>query len=485
MDAFLRLHQSIYNSQLSDKTAFYIGEIEYSYMELRKAVSGVRNVLSDSSESLVGLVSRDDLHTYASIFAIWLEGKAYSPLPPDSPEERNQSVIHQTEIKLVLDSKGELGFGAEVVHTALLSSDDVVAPKKAEEDNLAYVLFTSGSSGTPKGVSIQRKNLSAFIDALEAFAPLKEDDRVLQMFDLTFDLSVMSFFAPIINGATVYTVPNTVIKPLFIFDLLDDHDITYALMVPSVINYLRKYFDEIDCPKMRYNLFCGEALTAEVVEEWIDCLPNAQVFNVYGPTENTIFCTYYQVKKDSKEQNGVVSIGKEMMGCEMIVVDENNTEVVGQAGELCLAGKQLTPGYWKNEDKNRSSFFDFGGTRYYRSGDQCTVDESGDVMYLGRIDFQVKIQGFRIELAEVEFHAKAILTKKNLVAVAFHNKMGNTELGIAIEGSQFDLDEFKGELKGRMPSYMQPSRITFLNEFPLTRSGKIDRKIITKSFEDE
>jgi acyl-CoA synthetase (AMP-forming)/AMP-acid ligase II len=309
------------------------------------------------------------------------------------------------------------------------------------------------------------------------------------MFELTFDLSVVSYLAPILKGACIYTIPKEEIKYSYIFELMEDYELTFALMVPSILHYLRPYFDEIDCPAMKFSLFCGEALPQDVTEEWSKCIPNATIANVYGPTECTIFCTDYTYKKgeQNKTHNGVLTIGKDMQNTTTIIVDEGNNEVKdGENGELCLSGIQLTPGYWKNEEKNKEVFFykEYRGEniRFYRTGDLCTVDKDGDILYLGRVDFQAKIQGFRVELSEIEFHVKAALNKTNVVAIAFANSIHNTEIGLVIESERFDAKPLLDELKINLPHYMIPTQITFVNSFPLNTNGKTDRKKLKELF---
>jgi D-alanine--poly(phosphoribitol) ligase subunit 1 len=261
-------------------------------------------------------------------------------------------------------------------------------------------------------------------------------------------------------------------------------------MIPTVIHYLRPYFDEIKCQKLKYNLFCGEALPLDVTEAWSRCIPNAKIINVYGPSEATIFCTHYLFDPvfHKKTQNGILSIGKPMKDTYTIVVDEGSRLVKkGETGELCLAGMQLTPGYLNDDVKNKLAFFDleYNGKseRFYKTGDLCFIDSEGDIMYIGRIDAQVKIQGYRVELPEVEFHAKAYLVKTNVVALAFTNNSGSQEIGLLIEAGQFDTSGLMSYLKTKIPFYMVPATIGFEKIFPQNKNGKTDRKELLKRFQ--
>lgn len=476
--------------RFSDRNAFCIADIFYTYQNFGQAISKIRKAIEKTQigSPIVGLVINDDLETYASIVALWLEGKCYVPLHPNWPLERCLDICEQVELDLILDSSDKTRYdGFRVIATSALEySEDFLTPKQDVSDNeLAYILFTSGSTGKPKGVPISRGNVAAFVSAFfEIGFEITEEDKVLQCFDLTFDLSVMSYLVPLLKGACIYTVSDEGAKYMQVSALLDDYQLTVALMAPSIITYLRPYFDEIDLPAMRYSLFCGEALREDVTSEWADCLPNAEIYNVYGPTEDTIFCTYYKFNRDgaNKNHNGVLSIGKAMTSGKVDVFGEDGRRTsAGELGELCLAGNQLFLGYWKNEAKTKESFFITpDGTRYYKSGDLCYYDEEGDIMYSGRIDHQAKIQGFRVELGEIEFHAREFLKDKNVVCLAFDNDKGLTEIAMFIESDEFAMDDMTAYMRTKMPSYMIPTRILFIPVFPLNSNDKIDKKQLKK-----
>lgn len=471
------------------RNAFCINEEYFSYSSFIERIAAIAKFLENTGEKNIALIANDDLDTYASIFAIWFTGKVYIPLNPDTPEDRNQNVINQVQSKTVLDSRNPVtkesdNFNASISYLELgLSYSNF-------DNQLAYIFFTSGSTGEPKGVMITKKNVASFVEAFWAMGyNIDEKDRCLQMFELTFDLSVMSYLIPLLKGACIYTIPKGNIKYSYIFELLDEKELTVALMVPSILNYLRPYFNEINCPKMKYSLFCGEALHTQIVEEWSDCIPNARIDNVYGPTEDTIFCTYYTYNKKNKNDshNGVLSIGKPMLNNLAVVFNDSKPAKINETGELCLAGEQLTPGYFNNSKLNNEMFFNYeyngSDTRFYRTGDLCVLNENGNIDYVGRKDSQVKIQGFRIELSEVEFHTKkAINGKVALVALAIKNAAGNNEIVVVFEAEEFNLDEVKKYLKSQLPSYMIPSRYHFKKPFPLNVNGKTDRKSLTKEF---
>ena len=474
----------------SNLNAFCINERYYTYGEFGKAIAKVVRAINGTnlSGTNIGLVVNDDIETYASIFAIWLEGLAFVPLHPNQPISRGLEIIQDAEVCLVLDSSEEKYFDS--VPTILTNDLVEVHPELTAEvvscDSLAYILFTSGSTGRPKGVQITRKNIGTFIWSFWKTAiSLNQSDRCLQCFDLTFDVSIQSFLAPLTKGACVYTIPHNQIKYSYVYGLLEKHRLTFGAMAPSMIRYLKPYFDEIDIPSMRCNILTAEASPLSLVQEWAECIPNAEIFNFYGPTEATIYCTYQKYNRNSqnKQLNGMLSIGKAMPGIEPIIIS-NGKQILksNEKGELCVSGDQITPGYWKNIRKTEAAFInlniDGAPIRFYRTGDLCYMDDDGDIMLSGRIDHQVKIQGYRIELGEIEYHAREYLKGRNVVASTFNNKSEVLEIALFVEGF-FDRDsDLINYLNNKLPNYMIPSKILSIETFPINTSGKVDRMLL-------
>jgi D-alanine--poly(phosphoribitol) ligase subunit 1 len=475
-----------------ENNAFCIAEKFYTYNEFARHISKIRKSLKSSNHKgkNIGLVANDDIETYASIFSIWLEGFAYVPLHPQQPVDRNLEIISQAEIDLVLCSgNNNLFSNVQTIFTSRLEFEELnLVPEPIPDDDLAYILFTSGSTGKPKGVPIMRHNIGAFMKSFsEAGFKINHSDRCLQCFDLTFDVSIQSFLVPLTNGACTYTIPHDQIKYSYVYGLLEDHQLTFGAMAPSMIRYLRPYFEEINVPSMRYNILTAEASPLDLVTEWSKCIPNAEIYDFYGPTEATIYCTYYKINKkgNNKQLNGMLSIGKAMSGLTAIIINEDgNIQGANQKGQLCISGDQLTPGYWKYPDKTAESFFEkeWKGTikRFYKTGDSCFIDNEGDIMYAGRLDYQVKIQGFRIELSEIEYHTRECLRGQNAVAVAFENNTGNTEIALFVEDEKTDSSALLVYLKSKMPSYMIPDKIYYNKKFPLNSNGKTDRNMLKK-----
>ena len=486
--------------RFSTRNAFYINGLFYNYSDFAQTVSNIRNYLElhfKGKEKLAGFLIYDDLESYASPFGILFAEMGFVPINPENPIERNISIIKQAGLKVILTSKDNLELqssakteGFILVNIKNLTNSKIdLTVKNTDEEETAYILFTSGSTGTPKGVPLSRKNLYSFADAFFKLGyKIDERDRFLQIFDMTFDLSIMSYVIPLCIGACVYTVPPGGIKYASAYTLLEEQEITFSLMVPSILTYLRPYFNEINLEKMKYSLFCGEALYVDIVREWSKCVPNALIQNVYGPTEATIFCSTYTIPKnisEIKNYNGSVCIGKAMENMGLAIYDENNSPVYpGEKGELCLTGDQLTPGYINNPVKNKEAFFIATSNgvqkRYYRTGDLAFVDENGDFMYSGRIDFQIKVQGYRVELGEIEHYVRQYTRLNNVAAVAFERNTGIVQIYLFLENYTGEINEIRMHLKSKVPSYMLPAEISSIPSFPLNVNGKVDRKALLK-----
>lgn len=472
----------------SDHNSFFINNTWYSYNDFARSISKIRSCIQKSSFTgkNIGLIVNDDLETYASIIAIWLECYTYVPIHPKHPTERGLEIIKQAGIDLIIDSSDVSVFSSRtIIPSGKLEYNKMnIIPDDSNDSENAYILFTSGSTGKPKGVPITRGNLATFMKAFwEVGLIIDENDRCLQCFDLTFDVSIQSFLVPLSKGACTFTIPHDQIKPSYASDLLEEHRLTFGAMAPSMIRFLRPYFDEINLPSMRYNILTAEASPLDLVEEWSKCIPNAEIYDFYGPTEATIYCTYSKFSRNNvnKHLNGMLSIGKPLNGISAIIIDEElNILPDNTKGELCVSGDQVTEGYWENTEKNRIAFIvvNLNGElrRFYKTGDLCYFDNDGDLMYAGRLDSQVKIQGFRIELGEIEHIAREYLKKHDVIAVGYNNNLGHNEIALFIEGEIVDISLLLVYLKAKLPYYMIPSKVIIIKDFPLNSNGKVDRK---------
>lgn len=474
--------------------AFHIQGKDYTYEQFLSIVNQIQNVLIGNEEKIIGLYATDDIRTYASIVALWFLGKTYTPLNPNQPIERHREVIKSVQAKFILSSDSNYNLdGADIICTTEIGLehgiDNDIQVNECQDDELAYILFTSGSTGKPKGVQITRGNVAAFINSMDNIGLIiTKDDRCLQPFDLTFDFSVSSYVIPLVKGASIFTIPLKATKFTYIAQLLEEYHLTVLQMVPSMIRNLLPYLDEVDLSSVRYNILCGEALTGKVIKAWHKGNEYMESYNMYGPTENTVFCTYYKLDKSNIDSplsnNDIICIGKTFKNSSLILIDDfqNPIDESDKVGELCLCGEQLTPGYWKNRQENDTKFFTLNGRRFYRTGDLCYYGEDNNLMFVSRKDFQIKINGFRVELEEIENKFFKVSGGRYSVVIPYINAQGNTELALVIEGKEYDTAIHKSELAKELPAYEVPNRFLFIQSIPLNQNGKIDRKQIKEKF---
>ncbi len=474
-----------------DHVAFVIDDTSYTYQEVFARVRGIMPSVRDCPEDIIGIMAEDCIETYASILAVLLSGKTYVILHPNYPDSRNRSIAEATGMKQVLYGHESgicqsLPGKIKCISTLELRDDNrehSLWEQVQDENKNAYIIFTSGSTGIPKGVPISRKNLNAFYAAYHQLGwQLGPTDRMLQMFELTFDVSVVSSLYPLTLGASIYTVGTNKLKYMRVYELMEDKELTFAAMPPSLLQFLSPYFDEIHVPKLKYLVVTAEAANANLLQRFRSCAPNADFINLYGPTEATIYCTAYRIPPGGcKQHNGMVAIGRPFAGINAMIMDEKGMPVpAGEQGELWVSGEQIMQGYWQDKDRSRQVFARFNGKKYYKTGDLCSADSDGDIIYQGRKDYQVKIQGFRVELSEIEYRTKEFFSNEtNAVVVPKKEDDGGCQLHLFVETAPHERDALLCYLKEHLPVYMLPTDIHFLEEFPLNTSGKIDRKTLT------
>ncbi|MFZ9956243.1 MAG: AMP-binding protein [Flavobacteriales bacterium] len=489
----------------ANRQAIYIQGTSYTYTQFLSIISEIKRQINDSTNDskLIGLYTNEHVNTYASIWAVMSTGAAYVPINKKHPADRAAGIIREAGIKILLyaeesealsELQEKLKGEVEFIKTNTITNGELdYTFSDIKGEDLIYLLFTSGSTGKPKGVPISHHNVMALaqVHLLEPKYDFNAEDRFIQMFELTFDFSVLPTLLPFCAGASVYIVPQEGIMYLEVLQILMDHQITKAYMVPSVINYLQPYYEQINLPDLKWSLFCGEALYEKSASGWLKCMPNGKIINTYGPTEATVFMTEYFWNENTSEAfNGVIGIGKALNKMGTMIVDENYKEVPqGEKGELEIYGPQTSTHYWKDEEKTKASFINIEHRNYkglaYRTGDLVFENDKGNILYCGRIDHQIKINGYRVELGEIEFHAKKFCEGKNLAAFTIKNKIGATSIYMAIEKLEEDSNKLVEYLKENLPAYMIPEKIFSIKQLPLSLSGKTDRNALSSLFQEK
>jgi len=381
----------------------------------------------------------------------------------------------------------------------ILGAADLSAPeewrrKDVSPDSIAYLLFTSGSTGQPKAVMVSHANVLHYVDYVTRRYSITCDDRVSQNFDLTFDLSAHDLFVAWQRGACV-CCPNKKqrFKP---DDFIKGAGLTIWFSVPSTALFMHRLgvLKPDLYPNLRLSLFCGEALPAEIARRWALAAPNSVIENIYGPTELTIACTAYRWDdKLSPQQceHGIVPIGEPFDDMEVLIADENLEEVQdGMAGELLMRGPQMSAGYWQDEERTKPAFVAVPGKNgkvFYRTGDRVRRRGPGKLMvYLGRVDSQMQVLGYRVEMGEVECAVRQASGLDGVVAIGWPlTQRGADGIEVFVEAETLDVTGLVAELKSKLPPYMVPRNIRLLRALPLNSNGKFDRQALLKILEKE
>lgn len=468
-------------SKFSARKALFINDTYFTYNELWEIVLSVYNKIPvHKTFQSIGVYCNDDAITYASSIAIGLYGAAYVPLNNKFPVARNKNIVRQCELELILSSVAnenleEMKGAAEIVITADNKKNNKVVRPDFQKVNQPYscILFTSGTTGEPKGVPLTHSNINYFFDFQLRNYDFNKEDKFLQVYELTFDVSIFSFLMPLLVGGCCYPVPDKGVKFTTIIQMLKQHRITVVSMVPTILSYIKNYIAEIHLPDLRYSIFSGDALYHHLAVQWAKAMPNGIIENFYGPTETTIVCLHYpfdELKSAKESVNGIVPLGKPFDGVETMIVDEENN--IAEKGELCFTGTQIISHYLHNI--NGQKFIEKDNKRWYKTGDVVLRNSNGNLCFLGRSDSQVKINGFRIELSEIEFAIDSLVNKKTIV---LNRRDGNNinSLLAFIETKELNESKLKEQLSALLPNYMIPQEIIPVEKFPLNINEKVDR----------
>ena len=480
-------------------------DAEITYRDLNRLAEEVKERLVEAdvrSGDRVGIYAHKSISTVVSIFGVLKAGAAYVPVDPDAPPARGAFIFQDCDVRAILAEASlvdalrgayngqELsggasleGLGAYGVDVSLLKT-----PTREEADvaesakDLAYILYTSGSTGAPKGVTHTHSSALSFIDwCSKTFAPT-DKDRFSSHAPFHFDLSILDLYVPLKHGATLILIGEKLGKqPLALAETIAKRRLSVWYSTPSILRLLVEYgrMETSDYGALRLVFFAGEVFPIKHLAALKAVWPHPHYFNLYGPTETNV-CTYYEVPETvPQDRTEPFPIGKVCENDRARVMDEHDQEVQpGEEGELYITGGSVMAGYWKLPERTSKAFYvDGDGARWYRTGDLVREDEHGDYLFAGRRDRMVKRRGYRVELGEIE----AALYRHPDVHEAAVVALPDEENGVLIKAflnwhgegrpSLIKLKRFAAE---NLPLYMIPDRFSFPSALPKTSTDKID-----------
>ncbi|NOU17173.1 MAG: amino acid adenylation domain-containing protein [Bacteroidales bacterium] len=432
-------------------------------------------------KQLVGIMADRSADMVVGILGVLKSGSAYLPLDADHPRERNERIVRSSGIKVLLTNiLGLQQGGVEILALADgIAEGQIDADRRGSGDDLAYVIYTSGSTGEPKGVMVEHQNVVNFVFGMRKVFRMPEGSALLSLTTISFDIFGLEVYVPLLGGASVVIGSgDDQLDVSRIFRLLAEHKITVLQLTPS---RLRQLLSRLGSPMQLKGvetlLVGGEEFPLQLLEEARRAF-TGRIYNVYGPTETTIWSTYKEVTE------GPLSIGRPIINTQVRILGAGNTlQPIGVAGELCILGDGVARGYYKNQRLTEEKFIDISNgegelARIYRTGDLARWLPDGNIEFLGRMDSQVKIRGYRIELGEVE---SAILRSdaiRECVVIAREDNGEKHLCAYVVCKGGLDQQALRDQLGRLLPDYMIPSYFVTLDELPLTANGKVNRKAL-------
>jgi len=493
--------------------ALSIDECEYRYSELHskiQEIAGWIHLNITPNNSRIGILTNRDISGYVSIYgAVWA-GATFVPLNPKMPIERLERIIGRADlIGIIYDESccevfehiSYITNGVENIKLVNGSPNydeskagSLKKPVNTSDSDPAYLMFTSGTTGEPKGILATVGNMKQYLNFMQQRYQIKSSDRLSQVFELTFDASIFDLFMSANNGASFHTVPENQLLAPGVF--IKEKMLTIWFGVPSHISFMNKMGLLVpgNFPNLRISVFGGEPMPKSSMEAWRMAAPNSKMDNVYGPTEATVTCFVQECNDTTPvtEDREVMSIGRPYDGMCGAIVDEVSSFLgLGEKGELVVSGPQVTSGYWLDEKLTHLKFREldhpkFGKKRWYFTGDLAYEDNNDVFHHLGRMDNQIKLSGYRVELEEIDAALRRAACCDAVAAVPWPMEQGSARGIVAfICGSKEDLAVIREKMLDILPQYMVPRRFIISESLPYTLNGKVDRKLLAEKLDKE
>ena len=524
--AFL-LHQLVSESALRypDREAIVFKDRTLTFAELDRESNKLAHLLLSlkiEKGDRVGLYLDRGIEAIVAACAVLKTGAIYVPIDPASPMRRVSYIVEKCGIKTLVTfqeklAKFEKAFPDGVPLTQVLLMDEAGAipsslstvklinrvsisegfGKSAPSVNIidsdiAYILFTSGSTGNPKGVMLSHQNSLTFVNSTCSFFNIEKEDRLSNIAPLHFDMSIFDIFVAFKAGACVVVVPESVAMfPAKLAEYISDKKITVWNSVPSALSLLATYknLEERDLSSLRLILFAGELFPLKYLRILQDALPAARFCNMYGQTEANS-STYFWVDQVPTDEKGVLPIGKSLPNFEVFALDENNVPICepDQIGELYVRASTVAQGYWGEPEKTENAFVRNPlrpelRERVYKTGDLVHLDMDGNYIFSGRKDHMIKSRGYRIEIGEIETVLCSHPEIKNAVVIPIPDELIGNRLLAVIEplmSGKITRDDVMKYCMVQLPKYMVPETVQFRDFLPMTSSGKVDRKKLSE-----
>ena len=498
----------------------------YSYSDLYSRASAIRNIINEvvsERNQFIGIFCYRSIDAYAGIVGTLFSKNAYLPINPFLPPEKINKILEISECNVIILAEEAVDTFTKIM--SLPTRLTVICPTpgnkineliknntdhififpdefpsittnkgNVDKDDPAYLMFTSGSTGEPKGIVVSHKNLCSYANYIIKEYEFSFKDRISQAPDISFDLSIQDIFSAFLSGGCLFVLPKEVmIAP---YKYINEHKLTVWTSVPSVGIFMDNIGQLLpnSLPSLRLTLFCGEGLPCTLASNWSRAAENSKVVNFYGPTEATVMFTEHKWDVETETENcfnGLVSIGKPFNHMKLRLIENGNEVRDGSVGEIHICGQQVIDGYFKDSKLTESKFIRFDGIdseTWYRTGDLAKKLECGNYFFVGRADDQIQVRGHRIEMLEIDNILRSVVGHHMAISIPVMSEDNNTAEDIVAFCTINDKNLSEEKILGRcglsLAEYMVPSKIYFLDVMPLNQNGKIDKKILYNRVND-
>lgn len=477
-----------------NSTAIVFKDKTLSYKELNKKANILAHRLRNkgiTKDTIVGILLKRSIDVIVAMLGVLKSGGAYLPLDPSYPDERINLILEDSQCRVLLTQSQ---IATKIKTEKVLVLQDVcdeteICGDTCENINdintsndLAYVIYTSGSTGKPKGVMIEHRSVNNFAKGIARKIDFSPGKTVMALTTISFDIFVLETILPLISGVKVVLVDEAQQKnPELLINAILKYNIDMLQITPSRLKLLINYKNDLSYLKNLKEIMVGGEEFPKSILEILKKSTDAKIYNLYGPTETTVWSTIQDLTYKNK-----IDIGKPIDNTQIYIVDENiNIQPIGVEGELCISGDGLARGYLNSPDLTQEKFIPnpfVKGGRLYKTGDLAKWLPDGNIKYIGRIDFQVKVNGFRIELEEIQTLLQEHESVRETVVTSGQNMNGETYISTYIvltnknDDFQLIVPKLREYLKSKLPDYMIPSFFIQLETVPLTPNGKVDRK---------
>ncbi|MEM9866039.1 MAG: amino acid adenylation domain-containing protein, partial [Bacteroidota bacterium] len=455
-------------------TALVFEEYELTYLELNELANQLADYLNQNCkpqpDQLIAIQLERNQWMVTAILAVLKTGAAYLPIDPEYPEGRIRYMLRDSQAKGIINQEFLSTF---IDQKEQYTKEDI--PNKATENNLAYVIYTSGSTGKPKGVMIEHKSLTNFITSMTHLLDINVNSKLISTTTYAFDIFYLELFSPlVVGGTTILSKSIHKLNPDYLKLLISKYQPSHIQATPTTWKLLTEQGWENE---EKTTIISGGEAIQDSLKNALTKLSQSKVWNLYGPTETTIWSTAQTLKFNQK-----VNIGTPIANTQIYILDNNlNRLPKGVAGELCISGDGLARGYLNRPELNKEKFISNpfkAGHKLYKTGDLCRWLPDGNIEFLGRKDNQVKIRGHRIELGEIENTILELDQIKQCVVLVKEDVQNKDLLAYYTCEETFDKDSIRTSLSQSLPTYMVPNHFINLEDLPLTPNGKIDKKAL-------